>query len=79
MATGRRAGSGCCWECGCVWYGFYGAALESNGAFEGKVDELCRELGERAARSGDRTPKYSYMQFLALELKVVASSREFDS
>ena len=30
-----------------LWYGFYGATLESDGAFEGKVDELCRELGER--------------------------------
>jgi len=30
-----------------LWYGFYGATLESEGAFEGKVDELCRELGER--------------------------------
>ena len=30
-----------------LWYGFYGATLESDGAFEGKVVELCRELGER--------------------------------
>ena len=30
-----------------LWYGFYGATLESEDAFEGKVDELCRELGER--------------------------------
>ena len=29
------------------WYGFYGSVLESEAAFEGKVDELCRELGER--------------------------------
>ena len=30
-----------------LWYGFYGATIESDKAFEGKVDELCRELGER--------------------------------
>jgi len=30
-----------------LWYGFYGATLESDEAFEGKVEELCRELGER--------------------------------
>ena len=30
-----------------LWYGFYGSVLESEAAFEGKVDELCRELGER--------------------------------
>ena len=30
-----------------LWYGFYGSVLESEAAFEGKTDELCRELGER--------------------------------
>ena len=30
-----------------LWYGFYGATLESVDAFEDKVNELCRELGER--------------------------------
>ena len=30
-----------------LWYGFYGSVLESEAAFNGKVDELCRELGER--------------------------------
>ena len=30
-----------------LWYGFYGATLESDEAFEGKIEELCRELGER--------------------------------
>ena len=30
-----------------LWYGFYGATLESDKAFEGKVEELCRELGEK--------------------------------
>ena len=30
-----------------LWYGFYGSVLESDGTFEGKVGELCRELGER--------------------------------
>ena len=30
-----------------LWYGFYGTTLASEGAFEGKVEELCRELGER--------------------------------
>ena len=30
-----------------LYYKFCGATLESENAFEGKVDELCRELGER--------------------------------
>ena len=30
-----------------MWYGFYGSIVESEGEFEGKVDELCRELGDR--------------------------------
>jgi hypothetical protein len=30
-----------------LWYGFCGTVLSSEGAFEGKVEELCRELGER--------------------------------
>ena len=27
-----------------LWYGFCGPVLESEGAFEGKVDELCQSL-----------------------------------
>ena len=30
-----------------LWYGFYGSVLESEAAFNEKVDELCRELGGR--------------------------------
>ena len=30
-----------------LWYGFYGATLASEAAYEKKMDELCRELGER--------------------------------
>ena len=30
-----------------LWYGFYGSVLESEAAFEGKTDELCRELAEQ--------------------------------
>eukprot|EP01047_Picozoa_sp_COSAG01_P054828 COSAG01_NODE_6039_length_3884_cov_2.766975_1_plen_928_part_00 len=30
-----------------LWYGFFGTTLASEGAFEGKMDELCRELGDR--------------------------------
>ena len=30
-----------------LWYGFYGSVLASEAAFEGKVDELSRELGGR--------------------------------
>eukprot|EP01047_Picozoa_sp_COSAG01_P073196 COSAG01_NODE_11859_length_1846_cov_2.024614_1_plen_103_part_00 len=29
-----------------LWYGFCGLVLESEEAFKGKIDELCRELGE---------------------------------
>ena len=34
-----------------LWYGFYGSVLSSAGTFEGKVEELCRELGERGLSS----------------------------
>ena len=30
-----------------LWYGFFGTTLASEGAFEAKMDELCRELGDR--------------------------------
>ena len=30
-----------------LWYGFFGSVLESEAAFAAKVEELCRELGER--------------------------------
>ena len=30
-----------------LWYGFYGIELESEEAFVVKVEELCRELGEK--------------------------------
>jgi hypothetical protein len=30
-----------------LWYGFSGLVLASEAAFEGKMEELCRELGER--------------------------------
>eukprot|EP01047_Picozoa_sp_COSAG01_P003218 COSAG01_NODE_94_length_26962_cov_9.110933_2_plen_634_part_00 len=30
-----------------LWYGFFGATLASDETFEDKVEELCRELGER--------------------------------
>ena len=31
-----------------LWYGFFGTVLASEGAFEAKMEELCRELGDRA-------------------------------
>eukprot|EP01047_Picozoa_sp_COSAG01_P137955 COSAG01_NODE_68538_length_263_cov_1496.420732_1_plen_82_part_01 len=30
-----------------MWYGFCGPVVASQAAFEGKMEELCRELGER--------------------------------
>ena len=33
-----------------LYYVFYGSVLASDAAFEGKMDELCRELGERGKR-----------------------------
>jgi len=30
-----------------MWYGFYDEALSSSSAFEGRVDALCREIGDR--------------------------------
>jgi hypothetical protein len=30
-----------------VWHGFYGSVLASDSAFEGKVEELCQQLGDR--------------------------------
>ena len=38
-----------------LWYGFYGAVLEDDKAFERKVTELCPELGERGKRYLGRT------------------------
>jgi hypothetical protein len=38
-----------------LWYSFYGGTLTDMGLFEGKVEELCRELGERG-RGGDDGP-----------------------
>ena len=32
-----------------MWYGFFGETLSSSSAFDGRVDALCRELGERGA------------------------------
>jgi hypothetical protein len=37
-----------------LWYGFYGAAASESAAFEGKIEELCRELGERGRRGDSR-------------------------
>eukprot|EP01048_Picozoa_sp_COSAG05_P008981 COSAG05_NODE_711_length_7822_cov_11.919720_5_plen_59_part_00 len=30
-----------------LWFGFYGPVLEDNAAFETKMEELCRELGDK--------------------------------
>eukprot|EP01050_Picozoa_sp_SAG11_P003753 SAG11_NODE_220_length_12154_cov_92.233347_2_plen_123_part_00 len=30
-----------------MWYGFFGRVISEQGLFNGKVSELCRELGER--------------------------------
>jgi hypothetical protein len=30
-----------------LWYGFFEATMASEGAFEGKMEELCRELGDK--------------------------------
>eukprot|EP01047_Picozoa_sp_COSAG01_P033481 COSAG01_NODE_2466_length_7642_cov_5.268991_2_plen_156_part_00 len=37
-----------------LWYGFYGSTLASEGAFEGKMEELCRELGDRGTRAASQ-------------------------
>ena len=34
-----------------LYYKFCGAVLESEKAFEGKIEELCRELGEKGKES----------------------------
>jgi hypothetical protein len=34
-----------------MWYGFYGGVVLESVQFEGKVEELCRELGDRARES----------------------------
>eukprot|EP01048_Picozoa_sp_COSAG05_P044285 COSAG05_NODE_25031_length_198_cov_58.141414_1_plen_65_part_11 len=31
-----------------LWYGFYGSVMASEGGFQGKMEVLCRELGDRA-------------------------------
>ena len=35
-----------------LYYNFCGVVLESEAAFEAKVEELCRELGERGKAQG---------------------------
>eukprot|EP01043_Picozoa_sp_COSAG02_P122337 COSAG02_NODE_59234_length_275_cov_0.556818_1_plen_41_part_01 len=30
-----------------MWYGFYGATLASESAFEARMEALCREIGDR--------------------------------
>ena len=30
-----------------MWYGFFGTTLATEGTFEAKMEELCRELGAR--------------------------------
>jgi hypothetical protein len=37
----------------CMRYGFYNATASESAAFEGKIEELCRELGGRGLSSGD--------------------------
>ena len=40
-----------------LWYGFCGSTtLSSEAAFEGKVEELCRELGDRGKAGSARVP-----------------------
>ena len=34
-----------------LYYVFFGSVLESEASFEAKVEELCRELGERGLRN----------------------------
>jgi hypothetical protein len=36
-----------------MWYAFYGASGLESAVFEGKVEELCRELGERGRGGGE--------------------------
>ena len=37
-----------------MWYGFFGSVLSDDALFDGKVSELCRDLGERG-RQGQTT------------------------
>jgi hypothetical protein len=39
-----------------MWYGFYDEALSSSSAFEGRVDALCREIGDRGRADAPRRP-----------------------
>jgi hypothetical protein len=36
-----------------MWYGFYGSALSEESLFEGKMVELCRDLGDRGRSDAD--------------------------
>jgi hypothetical protein len=42
-----------------MWYGFYGAAVSDVGLFEGKIEELCRELGDRGRANVVPVPSVS--------------------
>jgi hypothetical protein len=37
---------------GRLWYGFYGAAVLEFSGFDDKIEQLCRELGNRGRNSG---------------------------
>ena len=57
-----------------LWYGFCGPVLESEGAFESKMEELCRELGER----GQQASRLFDPQRSALDNALDAAMASFD-
>jgi hypothetical protein len=42
-----------------MWYGFYNATASESAAFEGKIEELCRELGDRCRANALPAPSSS--------------------
>ena len=51
-----------------LWYGFYGDTLTDMGVFDGKVEELCRELGERGRGGDDESTAQSRDEMVPVSL-----------
>ena len=57
-----------------LWYGFYGTTLASKGAFEGKMEELCRELGDRGTHRAAQAAESSITVVLSHETTSLSSA-----
>eukprot|EP01047_Picozoa_sp_COSAG01_P072376 COSAG01_NODE_11493_length_1922_cov_7.001097_1_plen_640_part_11 len=59
-----------------LWYSFCGRVLESEAAFEGKMEELCRELGDRGQNVAPRGAARVGLQELVRALRAGGEQAE---